>query len=130
MKWNAAGKAEYSTTRHPPLPTQIGSKSYILRVLPLVGWWLSWQDWRNVEKVDKATHEWCQSEEATISLFGLWQERSKSLFEITPQLWDLSAQSGLHPDTCFDKNQIPFLGSCYNVHFYPRDFKSGGSVLY
>ncbi len=127
-KRNPDGFAEHSIVDHPFL-TEIGDKPHFFKVLKFIGPWLSWQDWRYVEKLDKATHKWCHSDDVAISLFGLWQERSKSLFEIIQQLWDLSSLSGLTPDSCFDNNQIPFLGSFYNLVLFPRG-AGNGSVLY
>ncbi len=49
---------------------QVGDKPHMLaKVLKFVGPWLSWGDWQNVEMLNKAINKWCQSEDATMSLF-------------------------------------------------------------
>ncbi len=62
---------------------KVGDKPHMLmKVLKLVGPWLTWADWRKLESLNKAIHKWCQSKDAAMSLFGLWQERTVSLCEI------------------------------------------------
>ncbi len=100
--------------------------SYTFKVLKLVGPWLSWQDWRELEKVNnEAIREWCHSDSAVISLFGLWQERTKSLAEIAHQLWDLHNWS-YRPPNYYTNNQIPtFVGLFVN-----DSVDDGGSLVH
>ncbi len=63
---------------------KVGDKPHMLvTVLKFVGPWLSWGDWQNVEMLNKAINKWCQSEDAAMSLFGLWQERTMSGHNLT-----------------------------------------------
>ncbi len=57
-----------------------------ITVLKLVGPWLSWQDWRKLVKLNKIIREWCHSEDASIGLIGLWQERTMSRNKLERQL--------------------------------------------
>ncbi len=66
---------------------QSGDKSQRLTtVCKLVGPRLSWQDWYKLEKLNKIIRKWCHSEDAAIGLFGLWQKRTMSLYEVERRL--------------------------------------------
>ncbi len=80
----------------------------LIQVLMLVGPWLTtWEDWRKIERLNKAIYEWCHSEEAAICLFELWQERTMSLSEM--RRLQNSNTDFLAREKCFE-NPIPFLG--------------------
>ncbi len=84
---------------------QSGDKSQRLTAaLNLVGPWLSWQDWCKLEKLNKIIREWCHSEDASIGLFGLWQERTMSQYEAKRQL-HRSSDAGFNFES-----PSPFLG--------------------
>ncbi len=75
-------------------------------VLRLVGPWFTWWDWRKIEMLNKVLREWCHTEDATIGLFELWQERNMSLYEMATQI---NFMGFLARDTNFE-NPIPFVG--------------------
>ncbi len=106
---------------------EIGDTSQRLRkVLMLIGPWLTWENWRKLERLNKVIHKWCRPEDAAISLFGLWQECTMSLSEM---------QRRMDPYDCFllfesaFDNPVPFLGSLANeFNFLSHESESG--VLY
>ncbi len=46
-------------------------------LLKYVASYLSWADWESLSVVDLATREWCSSNDASRSLWGLWDELSR-----------------------------------------------------
>eukprot|EP01084_Bolivina_argentea_P302154 521498_1 len=103
---------------------QTGDKSEkLIQVLRYVGPWLAWQDWRKLEKLNKVIREWCHSEDAAISLFGLWQERSMSLHEVGRRL-EMSVYNAFNFE-----NIIPFLGFTGTYDVY-GDVLEGTATLY
>ncbi len=99
---------------------------HMLKVLEFIGPWLTWDGWRKLGKLNKATREWCYSEDAAISLFGLWQEHTESLVEINQYLWDMGSREMMSgwidrkPDVIFDNIKTPPFVGCF-VHFFNGD---------
>ncbi len=99
--------------------------SHMLKVLRLVGPWLTWRDWRILEKLkNEAIREWCHSDDAATSLFGLWQEHTESLVEIAHHLWDLKEWS-YRPPNHYSNNQIPTF-----VGLFVNNSTDGGNVVH
>eukprot|EP01084_Bolivina_argentea_P126430 223866_1 len=112
MKRNTDGMA-----KHAIMDPSVTKVNHMLEVLRLVGPWLTWQDWRKLEKLkNKAIREWCHSDGAAISLFELWQEHTESLVEIAHNLWDLKIR--------YAYKQIPTF-----VGLFVNDSTDGGNVV-
>ncbi len=127
-----------------PFITEVGNEPHmLLKLLKFTGWWLSLEDWRKIETLNKGIYAWYHSEDATMS-GRPWQERTLNLFEIIQdvhyQLYrdyfrhDLCIMDWQPPDTIVDiffgKNRIPFLGKRVNSVLFPKCKKYRNEVLW
>ncbi len=122
MKWNADKMAAYDISEIL-ITHQTGDKSEkLIQVLRYVGPWLAWQDWRKLEKLNKVIREWCHSEDAAISLFGLWQERTMSLCGAGTHM-DILVHDAFNSPIAFScLKLIPFTGFIQTHQF---DYMTG-----
>ncbi len=98
-------------------------------VLMLIGPWLTtWEDWRKLERLNKATHEWSHFEDAAICLFGLWQECTTSLNEMQWQML-YNYDTDFPGFECLFYNPVPFLGDILKKSAYEQREQNRG-ILY